>query len=113
MSDSVGFDRAAEFYDASRAIAPEAMERTIELLASELRGRGRALEVGIGTGLLALPLRQAGVELAGIDLSGPTIGKLVEKAGGRAPFPPRLPTRHGCRSPTTRSARRTSGGCSI
>ena len=87
MSDSVRFDRAAEFYDASRAIAPEAMARTIELLAGELRGRGRALEVGVGTGLLGLPLAEAGVKLAGVDLSGPMIGKLVEKAGGRPPFP--------------------------
>jgi SAM-dependent methyltransferase len=87
MSGSVRFDLAAEFYDASRAIAPEAMERTIELLAGELRGRGRALEVGVGTGLLALPLREAGIELAGLDLSGPMIGKLVEKAGGSPPFP--------------------------
>ena len=87
MSGSVRFDRAAEFYDASRAIAPEAMERTIELLAGELRGRGVSLEVGVGTGLLALPLHEAGVELAGLDLSGPMVGKLVEKAGGSPPFP--------------------------
>jgi SAM-dependent methyltransferase len=87
MSESVRFDRAAEFYDASRAIAPEAMERTIELLAGELRDRGRALEVGVGTGLLALPLHEAGVEVAGLDISGPMIGKLVEKAGGSPPFP--------------------------
>ena len=87
VSGSVRFDRAAEFYDASRAIAPEAMERTIELLAGELRGRGRVLEVGIGTGLLALPLREAGLELAGLDLSGPMLAKVVEKAGGHAPFP--------------------------
>lgn len=87
MSDSVRFDRAAEFYDASRAIAPEAMARTIELLAGELRGRGLALEVGVGTGLLALPLHDAGVTVAGLDLSLPMVGKLLEKAGGSTPFP--------------------------
>ncbi|HET7236589.1 MAG TPA: class I SAM-dependent methyltransferase [Actinomycetota bacterium] len=87
MSDSVRFDRAAEFYDASRAIAPEAMERTIELLAGELRGRGRTLEVGVGTGLLALPLHEAGVAVAGLDISGPMLSKLVDKAGGSPPFP--------------------------
>lgn len=87
MSDSVRFDRAAEFYDASRAIAPETMARTIELLASELRGRGQVLEVGVGTGLLALPLHEAGMEVAGLDISWPMIGKLVEKAGGSPPFP--------------------------
>lgn len=87
MAGSVPFDRAAETYDTSRAIAPEAMERTIELLAGELLGHGRALEVGVGTGLLALPLAGAGVEVAGVDLSAPMIGKLVDKAGGRPPFP--------------------------
>jgi SAM-dependent methyltransferase len=87
MTDPVRFDRAADFYDASRAIAPEAMERTIELLAGELRGRGLALEVGVGTGLLALPLYDAGIAVAGLDISGPMIGKLVEKAGGSPPFP--------------------------
>jgi SAM-dependent methyltransferase len=87
MTGSVRFDQAAEFYDASRAIAPEAMARTIELLQRQLGGRGRVLEVGVGTGLLALPLADAGVEIAGLDLSGPMLAKLVEKAGGSPPFP--------------------------
>ena len=56
MTESSRFDRAAAHYDTTRAISDEAMARTIELLASELLGRGRALEVGVGTGLLALPL---------------------------------------------------------
>ena len=57
------------------------------LLSSELRGRGRALEIGVGTGLVALPLAAAGVPLVGLDLSAPMLAKLVEKAGGRPPFP--------------------------
>lgn len=87
MGESIAFDRAAEFYDRTRAISDESMERTIELLASELSGRDRVLEVGVGTGLLALPLHEAGVEVAGIDLSHPMLGKLVEKAGGAVPCP--------------------------
>jgi SAM-dependent methyltransferase len=63
------------------------MERTIELLASELRGRDRVLEVGVGTGLLALPLREAGIEVAGVDLSPAMLRKCVEKAGGTVPLP--------------------------
>ena len=87
MSGSVRFDRAAEFYDASRAITPDAMSRTIELLVGELSGRGPALEVGVGTGLLALPLHERGLPLVGLDLSAPMVGKLVQKAGGDRPFP--------------------------
>ncbi len=86
-TDSVRFDRAAEFYDRSRAIPAEALRRTIELLASELHGRGACLEIGIGTGILALELRAAGVAMTGVDLSAPMVDKLVEKAGGVPPFP--------------------------
>jgi SAM-dependent methyltransferase len=87
MGESIAFDRAAEFYDRTRAISDESMTRTIELLQSELRDRGRVLEVGVGTGLLALPLHEAGIDVTGADLSAPMLGKLVEKAGGTAPFP--------------------------
>ncbi|MDP9119340.1 MAG: class I SAM-dependent methyltransferase, partial [Actinomycetota bacterium] len=45
------------------------------------------LEVGVGTGLVALPLADAGVPMVGVDLSAPMLGKLVEKAGRRLPFP--------------------------
>jgi SAM-dependent methyltransferase len=87
MAESIRFDRAAETYDTTRAISDEAMARTIELLASELDGRGRALEVGVGTGLLALPLHDAGVPLTGLDLTPSMMARLVEKAGGAPPFP--------------------------
>ena len=87
MGESIAFDRAAEFYDRTRAMSDESMSRTIELLASELRDRGRVLEVGCGTGLLALPLHAAGIDVTGVDLSPPMLGKLTEKAGGTAPFP--------------------------
>jgi SAM-dependent methyltransferase len=86
-SGSVVFDRAAEFYDQSRAISDDAMAQTIARLSKELAGRGRCLEVGVGTGLVALPLHQAGIPLAGLDLSAPMLGRLLHKAGGRPPFP--------------------------
>ncbi|HET9248572.1 MAG TPA: class I SAM-dependent methyltransferase [Actinomycetota bacterium] len=87
MSGSIRFDGAADHYDATRAVSDETMERTISLLASELRGRGTALEVGVGTGLLALRLQEAGIPVAGLDLSAPMLAKLMEKAGGTRPFP--------------------------
>lgn len=87
MSGSIRFDSAADHYDRTRAISEEAMGRTISMLSAELEGRGRALEVGIGTGLLALPLHATGIPLVGLDLSAPMLGRLVEKADGRSPFP--------------------------
>ena len=58
-----------------------------ELLSGELAGRGCALEVGVGTGQVALPLHQAGVAVIGLDLARPMMERLIHKAGGRAPFP--------------------------
>ena len=87
MSDSIRFDTAADHYDKTRAVSDEAMDRTISLLSSELRGRARVLEVGVGTGLLALRLDEAGIPVSGLDLSAPMLAKLVEKAGGAPPFP--------------------------
>jgi SAM-dependent methyltransferase len=87
VSDSIRFDTAADHYDKTRAVSDETMDRTITLLASELRDRGRVLEVGVGTGLLALRLHEAGIPVSGLDLSAPMLAKLVEKAGGAPPFP--------------------------
>jgi SAM-dependent methyltransferase len=87
VSDSIRFDTAADHYDRTRAISDEAMGRTISLLTSELRDRGRVLEVGVGTGLLALRLHEAGIPVFGLDLSAPMLAKLVEKAAGGRPFP--------------------------
>jgi SAM-dependent methyltransferase len=87
MSGSIRFDRAADQYDRTRAISDEAMGRTISLLAAELRDRGRVLEVGVGTGLLALRLHEVGIPVSGVDLSAAMLVKLVHKAGGAPPFP--------------------------
>jgi SAM-dependent methyltransferase len=86
-SGSIRFDRAAEFYDRTRALLPEAERATVELLRAELAGRGGYLEVGVGTGLISLPLNRAGVPMVGLDLSRPMLARLVEKAGGAIPFP--------------------------
>jgi SAM-dependent methyltransferase len=87
MRGSVSFDRAAAYYDATRTIAPEALSATIDLLATEFADSGRVLEIGVGTGQLALPLAAAGVRVIGIDLSRPMMDQLVRKAGGRSPVP--------------------------
>jgi SAM-dependent methyltransferase len=86
VSDSVSFDRAVEYYDRTRGLSEEASRATTALLAEELRGLGLALEIGVGTGLVSLPLAEAGIPMVGLDLSAPMLAKLVEKAG-RRPFP--------------------------
>jgi ubiquinone/menaquinone biosynthesis C-methylase UbiE len=84
---SVAFDRAAEYYDETRGLTPEGVQRNADLLAALLRGTGAVLEVGVGTGQVALPLAQRGIPMVGLDLSLPMLSQLVRKAGEHAPFP--------------------------
>jgi SAM-dependent methyltransferase len=53
-------------------------------LLAELAGRGRALELGIGTGRIALPLARRGVPVHGIELSRAMAARLRAKPGGDA-----------------------------
>jgi SAM-dependent methyltransferase len=73
-------DRIAEVYDSwySPRMDPVA---AVELLAG-LAGDGRVLELGIGTGRVAMPLAQRGVAVSGIDASEAMVAKLRAKPGG-------------------------------
>ncbi|RKN44881.1 class I SAM-dependent DNA methyltransferase [Streptomyces hoynatensis] len=75
----------AEHYDESSAdmFEPELLDATAGLLAG-LAGRGRALEFAVGTGRVALPLAERGVEVHGIDLSRAMVSRLRAKPGGDA-----------------------------
>jgi len=75
-------ERVAERYDASSAdmFDPALVGATVDFLA-ELAGDGAALELGIGTGRIALPLSERGVRVQGIDLSEEMVAKLREKPG--------------------------------
>jgi len=84
---TVAFDQAAGTYDQTRVLSPEAKAQVEALVTAELRDRGRVLEIGVGTGRIALPLSEARIPVVGVDLSGPMLAKLVENAGGPAPFP--------------------------
>lgn len=81
MSESVSFDRASEYYDATRALPAAVSDAVSAVLASELAGRARVLEIGVGTGRIALPLVERGVEVCGVDLSAPMLHKLQAKSG--------------------------------
>jgi SAM-dependent methyltransferase len=70
--------RTAEMYD---ELYGEFDPASVELLA-ELAGEGTALELGIGTGRIALPLREKGISVGGIDASDAMLSKLRTKPAG-------------------------------
>ncbi len=71
-------ERIAHIYDDWYPL-PEAP--SIDLLC-ELSRNGRALELGIGTGRVALPLRERGTRISGVDASPAMVEKLRRKPGG-------------------------------
>ncbi|MFD3504933.1 class I SAM-dependent DNA methyltransferase [Streptomyces sp. NPDC058676] len=87
MFDEDGYfgESVAQRYDESSAqmFASDVVEPAVDVLA-ELAGTGRALELGIGTGRIALPLSRRGVEVHGIDLSRAMTDRLRAKPGGEA-----------------------------
>ena len=99
MDDAIPFDRAVDYYDRTRALTPGTQARMIEMLTAELAGRGRVLEIGVGTGRIAVPLREAGVDAAGVDISMPMVQRLLAKTDARFPVAlgdaTRLPFRDG------------------
>ena len=85
MQDQDGYfgERVAATYDETSAeMFDEAVvEPTVAFLAA-LAGDGRALELGIGTGRIALPLARRGVPVHGIELSQAMAARLHAKPGG-------------------------------
>ncbi|MEO6577278.1 MAG: class I SAM-dependent methyltransferase [Candidatus Limnocylindria bacterium] len=73
----------ADRYDESLPdmFEPAAIDPVVRFLA-ELAGDGAALELGVGTGRIALPLAERGVPTDGIELSRAMVAKLREKPGG-------------------------------
>jgi SAM-dependent methyltransferase len=75
-------DRIAEIYDEWYARVP--LLGDVGTIVGFLRGLARggpALELGIGTGRVAVPLQAAGVEIHGIDASQPMVDRLRRKTG--------------------------------
>ncbi len=65
---------------------PAVVEPVVEMLAG-FAGEGGALELGIGTGRIALPLAERGVRVAGIDDSDASwlgCGRSRERSGSRS-----------------------------
>jgi SAM-dependent methyltransferase len=75
-------ERIAKGYDAGSAemFEPAVVDPAVSFLA-ELAGTGAALELGVGTGRIALPLSQRGVRVHGIELSPAMVAQLQAKPG--------------------------------
>jgi SAM-dependent methyltransferase len=82
MPENYFDERVAPRYDTpgEGRFAPEVLGPTVDFLAG-LAGDGAALELGIGTGRVALPLSERGVPVAGIDLSPAMVAQLRAKPG--------------------------------
>lgn len=78
-------EREAAVYDAHVAemFDPAVVTPVVEMLAG-LAGGGSVLEMGIGTGRIALPLAQRGVHVQGIDASAAMVARLRAKPGNEA-----------------------------
>lgn len=74
-------EAAAASYDTPGAgmFDPLLLDQTVARLAA-LAGTGAALELAIGTGRVAIPLRQRGVPVSGVEISAPMLARLREKA---------------------------------
>src|SRR3954470_6477802 len=75
-------ERVAERYDRTSAemFDPAVVDPIVDFLAA-LAGDGAALELGVGTGRIALPLAERGVRVRGIDLSAAMVARLQAKPG--------------------------------
>ncbi|MFF9899446.1 class I SAM-dependent DNA methyltransferase [Streptomyces longispororuber] len=82
-NDGFFAEDVAATYDASAAdmFRPDVLDPAVDVLA-DLAGGGPALEFGVGTGRVALPLARRGVPVHGIDLSRAMTARLRAKPGG-------------------------------
>jgi SAM-dependent methyltransferase len=84
VPDDGYFDQeVAESYDDPEwdMMSPEKVNPVVDFLVEQCRG-GDAMEFGIGTGRIALPLAQRGVQVSGIDISRPMVDQMLAKPGG-------------------------------
>jgi len=89
-ADSVSFDRAASFYDATRGLPPEVGDRVAARIEAAALPGARFFEIGVGTGRIALPLQRRGCWVAGIDLSAAMMAAYRDKAAAAGLPTPRL-----------------------
>jgi SAM-dependent methyltransferase len=72
-----GAEWAATYDQQFPEVVPGLIDRLIQLADG-----GRVLELAIGTGRVALPLKERGIDITGIDISPEMVARLRQKPGG-------------------------------
>jgi SAM-dependent methyltransferase len=101
---SIAFDRAAGYYDQSRGLPAGVDDLVADRIEAAVGPGARLLELGVGTGRVALPLHRRGRRVVGVDLSLPMLDRYRAKAAALGLPPPavlradvtRLPFRDAC-----------------
>ena len=78
---TVNYDRAAAYYDRTRAYRPGVAEHYRDAVLSLAPGKPRILEMAIGTGLIAAPFLNAGDDYIGVDFSRKLMLQVAGKIG--------------------------------
>ena len=81
---NISFDRAAEYYDETRGYAGGSAERVRDAIVAHTGASQatRFLELGVGTGRIALPFIRAGYDYTGVDISRQMMDRLAAKLAG-------------------------------
>ena len=82
MTELKSFDRVAHVYDETRGLPAEIERQITDGIAAVLHDVSdapRLVEIGIGTGRIAVPLARRGVQVTGIDISAKMLAILLKK----------------------------------
>jgi len=79
------FDRVADIYDATREMPAHVLDRIVDrvIAATGATAETRFLEIGVGTGRIALPFLERGYRFTGVDISERMMDRLRAKVHGR------------------------------
>lgn len=77
------FDKVADIYDETRKMPAAAVTRITENILREIDpSDGMVLDLGIGTGRIAVPLAEKGFHVVGVDIAEKMLSRLREKMAG-------------------------------
>ena len=79
VKQRVSFDSVAEIYDETRSLPSHAMKELVKTILTQLSRYKNILDVGVGTGRFAEPLRKKGFKVVGVDIAGKMLEKAREK----------------------------------